>query len=73
MMIKQSSALCERIAKDAGADTETRIRRAYSLLFQREPTPKEIGLGLVFLNTGPDAWPQYAQALFSSNEFLYEE
>ncbi len=73
MMIKQSSALCERIAKDAGADSGARIRRAYSLLFQREPTPKEIDLGLVFLQTGPDAWPQYAQALLASNEFLYEE
>jgi hypothetical protein len=73
MMIKQSSALSERIAKDAGADSGARIRRAYSLLFQREPTPREIDLGLVFLKTGPDAWPQYAQALLASDEFLYEE
>ncbi len=52
-------------------DDRTRIDQAYDLLFSRPPTDTERVLGLEFLKTG--SWPQYAQALFSSNEFSFVE
>ncbi len=48
-----------------------RIDQAYRLLFSRPPTDAERYFGLEFLKTA--AWPQYAQALFSSNEFSFVE
>ena len=53
-------------------DDTARIDRAYAVLFSRPPTAVERKLGLDFLTSGGD-WPQYAQALFSSNEFSFVE
>lgn len=45
------------------------IREIYLLLFNREPKLHEIELGERFLKTAD--WKQYAQVLFSSNEFSF--
>jgi hypothetical protein len=66
----QAKALAERL-RPLKTDP-ARIDAAYSLLFSRPPTEAERKLGLEFLNSGGD-WPQYAQALFSSNEFSFVE
>ena len=68
----QSQALAER-AIVVSADDEARIRRAYELVFNRLPTPRELELGREFLQTtgGDHAWQYYAQALLSSNEFAF--
>ena len=68
----QAEALAERVTA-VSADDEARIRRAYELVFNREPTPRELELGREFLRTtgGNQAWPAYAQALLSSNEFAF--
>jgi hypothetical protein len=66
----QAEALAERL-RPLKTDP-ARIDEAYTLLFSRPPTEAERKLGLEFLATGGD-WPQYAQALFSSNEFSFVE
>ena len=38
--------------------------------FSGTPAPDEIQIGLKFLESGPDKWLQYAQALMSSSEFI---
>lgn len=69
-IMDQAEALVLRL-KNGGADTEeSRIRLAYRWLFQREPTAAELALGLEFLRAGKERWPAYAQALFSSSEFI---
>jgi hypothetical protein len=70
LVMHEADALSSRLAKDAGPDT-VRIRRAYRLLFGRDPEPKEIELGTEFLKAGSKAWPRYAQVLLSSNEFYF--
>jgi hypothetical protein len=45
----------------------------YRRLFQRAPTPKEKQLGQEFLSQSEQNWPQYAQVLMCSNEFLFVE
>ena len=43
----------------------------YQRLFQRAPTPQEKQLAQQFLEQTGHNWPQYAQVLMSSNEFLF--
>ena len=57
------------VAKEAGE--EARIRRAYKILFGRDPLPKELAAGREFLRGKANAWPEYTQVLLASNEFLY--
>jgi mono/diheme cytochrome c family protein/cytochrome c553 len=69
-VINQAKALASRLEKRHPASAEMRIREAYRLLFQRVPVPAEVQAGLKFLESGPNKWPQYAQALMSSSEFV---
>jgi hypothetical protein len=41
------------------------------MVLQREPSVEERKLALEFLHAKPNAWPEYAQVLLSSNEFIY--
>jgi hypothetical protein len=49
----------------------TSIGTLYERLFQRPPTPQEKKLAQQFLEQNHNNWPQYAQVLMSSNEFLF--
>ena len=66
--IRQSVALAERLATDAGSAPDARIRRAYQLLFSRPPDVNEIAAGREYLGT--DTWERYCQVLLASSEFL---
>ncbi len=68
-VLQQSKALAQRL--QPLGDDSARINQAYMLLFNRPPTGAERNLGLDFLKAG--AWPEYAQALFGSNEFSFIE
>jgi hypothetical protein len=59
------------VAKEAGEENAARIRRCYRLLLNRDPSPKELQLGLEFLRGGGKSWPEYAQVLLSANEFYF--
>jgi hypothetical protein len=72
----QAKLLAERLARDVPADGVVRIRRAYQLLFAREPTPEELRLNSKFLNEAgrhgaSAAWLDLAHVLLCSNEFVY--
>ncbi|HEX3147487.1 MAG TPA: DUF1553 domain-containing protein [Gemmataceae bacterium] len=72
LMVEQSTALVNRLQKEAGADPDKRIERAYRLLFGRSPTAKERELGLAFVKpNNADVWQEYAQVLLGSNEFQF--
>ena len=66
--IQQSIALAERLAADAGSGADTRIRRAYELLFSRRPDSGELAAGREYLES--DTWERYCQVLLASSEFL---
>jgi hypothetical protein len=70
-IMRQAGALSERVAKEGGPDDSARIRRAYRILFNRDPEPRESQLGMAFLKEGQNSWPRYAQVLLSSNEFCF--
>ena len=71
----QASALATRLAANPEENDAARVKKAYLLLFGREPESAELNVALQFLSrTGPGAmsrWEQYAQILLISNEMLY--
>lgn len=77
-MAARARALTARLHREANDDA-TRIERAYLLLYGRLPTVEERQLGQEFLASKPDSpgehkltpWEQYAQVLFSANEFMH--
>jgi hypothetical protein len=74
-MIGNAKALAARLAK-SDPDDAARIRRAYVLLYAREPSDEELRLGVNYLaKQGTDGklsrLEQYAQALLASNEFMF--
>jgi hypothetical protein len=71
LVSQESRKLANRLNSEP--NDRARIRKAYRLLFDREPSQQELGLGLDFLRENEAAWPQFAQVLLSSNEFTFVE
>jgi len=73
LLREQSVGLARRLEADVPAGGKARVQRTYNLLFNREPTDKEVKLALAFLGDKPDAaaWSRYAHVLLGSNEFLF--
>ncbi len=69
LVTQESEKLAARLQDQP--DDAARIREAYRLLFDREPAAPELQLGLRYLRESREAWPQYAQVLLSSNEFIF--
>ena len=67
LVAEQAKALAGRLK----GEDRARINQAYQILFSRAPSKQEMEVGLEFLRQGKDPWPQYAQALLSSNEFYF--
>jgi hypothetical protein len=73
-LIHHADKLAERIAAEAQDNNAARVQLAYALLFNREPTPRELELAQNFIGAHSDtkqAWREYAQALMASNEALF--
>ncbi len=71
LLMSQSEALAERLAREAGADPATRIRLGYRLVFGRVPSSRELALNRQFVTSSDGAWPRLTQTWLSSNEFRY--
>jgi hypothetical protein len=83
-MIEQVKSLIARPELTKETDVKKRVAKLYQLVFQREPSAKELQLGLAFVQAaeapiGPvnpthlTAWQQYAQVLLMTNEFAFLE
>ncbi|MCX6612023.1 MAG: DUF1549 and DUF1553 domain-containing protein [Acidobacteria bacterium] len=68
-VLRQAGLFAERLKKEAGGKAADQIRRAYQLLYGREPNAVELKLGSEFLTSQP--LPIYTRALFNANEFVY--
>jgi hypothetical protein len=78
-MATSAKALAARCC-EAKADDSSRIQSAFERAYGRPPTDEDVRLGLEFLGQSDDAsdeqskltrWEQYAQALLSTNEFMF--
>jgi cytochrome c551/c552 len=81
-IVRQARAIVKRLDAEGLSGEDRRIERAYSLLFQRSPSPAELEVGLAYLQASlPEsvaqadvkltAWERYAQALLATNEFVF--
>jgi hypothetical protein len=79
LMVRSAKALAARCCAAADKD-DARVRHAFELLFSRPATDLELQLGLEFIAESDDPtdddskltrWEQYAQALLSTNEFMF--
>lgn len=74
LLSNQSRQLADRLRNEAD-ENHQRIVFAYQLLFSRLPTPREVELGLSYLDRSPEderqRWQQYAHVLLASNEFIF--
>ncbi len=65
-----AQALAARLKREAGADREAQVERAYLLVFARSPDAEERRLAREFLGSG-ESIGSYCRALLNANEFIY--
>ncbi len=82
LLNQQSQRLATELQKGEFDDDRSRIKEAYLRLFSRDPSDRELELGLAYL-AGPVAvndakseahfarWRQYTHVLLASNEFIF--
>jgi cytochrome c553 len=77
-MASRSESLASRLTKDGKEPDDSRIRRAFLLLYGRPAADDEVAMGVEFLKgsgepskEAPSGWVQYAQVLLGANEFLF--
>ena len=70
---KWSRDLAARVAREAPAGNEARIRHLYVLTLGRPPTRAELDLGIQLLSPGNHAvsWERYCHMIVCTNEFVY--
>jgi hypothetical protein len=69
---EQSQGLIRRVRQYP--TDQDRVKAAYKIVYGRDPSDKEVAKALQFVSAGTgDAWNLLAQALLSSNEFLFVE
>lgn len=70
---EQAVALVQRLPQKT--DQTKRMDQLYQIVFQRNPTARERGIGSAFLNQYPaepdQKWAALARILLSSNEFIF--
>jgi len=70
-VMDQTRALATRLTAAGQQDDSKKISWLYELLFTREASQEEIRTGLDFLQRNSMAWPEYIQALISTNQFSF--
>jgi len=70
-MLQQAGFFAERLEKEAGKDREAQVRRAFQLIYSRDPDGQEIRLAKSFIVT--NGLSAFCRVLFNSNEFIFVE
>jgi cytochrome c553 len=68
-VVQQAAFFAERVTNAAGETPPDRVRRAFRLAFQREPTEKELSAAVKL--TADHGLVAVCRALLNANEFLY--
>lgn len=66
--IQQADFFASRLTHECGSDSGRQIRRAFDLMFQRDPTPIELSESRRLLEQ--HGLPALCRALFNTNEFI---
>jgi hypothetical protein len=70
-VIQQSNFFAGRVVKESGNEAVDRVRRAFRLAFQRDPSERESSAAVRLVNDF--GLPALCRALLNANEFLYVE
>jgi len=68
-MVDQAEAFAERLKREAGADVERQVERAFRLALGREPSEREAKASAAVVRE--HGLSTLCRALFNTNEFLY--
>ena len=68
-LMQQADLFSDRLKKDAGSNTVDQVSRAFSLCFNRFPTPAEVQDSLLFIES--EGLSQFTRALLNTNEFVF--
>ena len=71
-VMNQSRAFADRVKELAGSGPAAGVKQAYRLALNRQPSTEELRWGQEYLASG-EPLSSLAQAIFSSNEFLYRQ
>ena len=70
-VITQAKQFAARLRKEAGNDTAAQVDRAFLLALGRAPSASEKSSSIEYLKGGPERLPEFCQAMFNLNEFVY--
>ena len=68
-LMQQADLFSDRLKKDAGTNTVDQVNRAFSLCFNRFPSPAEARDASLFIQS--EGLSQFARALLNTNEFVF--
>ncbi len=68
-MMQQARFLAQRLEKESGQNIPAQVRRAFALVFQREPDREEVAAASKLIRA--EGLPVFCRALFNANEFVY--
>src|SRR5215813_5665537 len=72
-VITEAKYFAERLRREAGADPQAQVGRAYLLALGRAPTAFERAKTVEFIQSSPNGLADFCQALFNLNEFVYRQ
>ncbi|MDP6891651.1 MAG: DUF1553 domain-containing protein [Verrucomicrobiota bacterium] len=68
-LMQQADLFSDRLKKDVGSNPVDQVNRAFSLCFNRFPTPAEVQNASLFIES--EGLSQFARALLNTNEFVF--
>ncbi|NBV23828.1 MAG: DUF1553 domain-containing protein [Proteobacteria bacterium] len=66
--VQQAAAFAERVEREAGAAADAQVKRAFQLIYTREPAKEELAASVGLVKT--HGLPALCRALFNTSEFL---
>jgi hypothetical protein len=69
LTLELASVLVERLEREAGADEEARVTRAFELAFQRRPSASELAAARRLMQS--HGWRALTRALLNANELFF--
>ncbi len=66
--VQQAQFFAERVEREAGPGTEAQVKRAFQLIFTRDPAAAEVAASVKLVQA--HGLPALCRALFNANEFL---
>jgi hypothetical protein len=71
MVLTQAAKFADRLKKEAGADVEKQVDRAFRLALSRPPDAFERKSSIAFIKGRPTGLVDFCHALMNLNEFVY--